>query len=163
LPWPRAVAAAKPEAIPLTRLYRGARGTSPPSTPAVCCRRASRGKRAADCERILRGLGIDQDIDEYLGGDSVARPKPAPGLAQHAMARLRVTSDETVVIGDSPADLAMGGAAGARTIQVLWGFAGAPLSDADHVVRTWRELRDLVLRLAGRKPSILASRGPLRP
>ena len=151
------------EAIPMTRLYRGARGTLRAFHAVGLLQATVTGKRAADCERILRGLGIDQDIDEYLGGDSVARPKPAPDLAQHAMARLRVTSDETVVIGDSPADLAMGRAAGARTVQVLWGFARAPLPDADHVVRTWRELRDVVLRLAGRKRSILASRGPLRP
>jgi AHBA synthesis associated protein len=108
LPWPRAVAAAKPEAIPLTRLHRGARGTIRAFHTGGLLQATVTGKRAADCERILRGLGIDQDIDEYLGGDSVARPKPAPDLAQHAIARLRVRSDETVVIGDSPADLAMG-------------------------------------------------------
>jgi HAD superfamily hydrolase (TIGR01509 family) len=149
------------EAIPLTRLYRGARGTLRAFHAAGLLQATVTGKRAADCERILRGLGIDQDIDAYLGGDSVARPKPAPDLAQHAMARLGVASDQAVVVGDSSADLAMGRAAGAGTIQVLWGFARAPLPDADHAVRTWSELRDLVLRLAGQKRSILASRGPL--
>jgi len=98
----------------------------------------------------------------YLGGDSVARPKPAPDLARHAMTRLDVAPNEAVVVGDSPADLAMGRAAGARTIQVLWGFTRAPLPDADHTVRTWTALRDLVLRLARRKRAILGSRGPVR-
>jgi phosphoglycolate phosphatase-like HAD superfamily hydrolase len=67
-----------------------------------------------------------------------------------------------VVIGDSAADLAMGKAAGAHTIQVLWGYSGSPLPDADHRVRTWRELRDAVLALGAPKPGILGQRGPLR-
>ena len=150
------------EAIPMTRLYRGARTTLRAFHAAGLLQATVTGKRAADCERILRGLGIEQDIDVYLGGDSVARPKPAPDLARHAMTRLDVAPNEAVVVGDSPADLAMGRAAGARTIQVLWGFTRAPLPDADHTVRTWTALRDLVLRLARRKRAILGSRGPVR-
>lgn len=150
------------EAIPATRLYRGARSTVRAFHAAGLLQATVTGKRAADCERILRGLGIEQDIDVYLGGDSVARSKPAPDLARHAMGCLGVAPDEAVVVGDSPADLAMGRAAGARTIQVLWGFARAPLPDADHTVGTWSELRELVLRLASRRRAILGSRGPIR-
>jgi HAD superfamily hydrolase (TIGR01509 family) len=149
-------------AIPATRLYRGARTTLRDFHAAGLLQATVTGKRAADCERILRGLGIEQDIDVYLGGDSVPRPKPAPDLAQHAMLRLGVASEESVVIGDSSADLAMGKAAGAHTIQVLWGFSRAPLPDAERTVRTWRELRAAVLALGGAKPGILGRRGPLR-
>ena len=149
-------------AIPATRLYRGARTTLRDFHRAGLLQATVTGKRAADCERILRGLGIKKDIDVYLGGDSVPRPKPAPDLAQHAMRRLGVSSAESVVIGDSSADLAMGKAAGAHTIQVLWGYSSLPLPDADHSVRTWRELRDAVLALGAPKPGILGRRGPLR-
>jgi HAD superfamily hydrolase (TIGR01509 family) len=150
------------EAIPATRLYRGARTTLRDFHAAGLFQATVTGKRAADCERILRGLGIKQDIDVYLGGDSVPRPKPAPDLAQYAMSRLGVSSDESVVIGDSAADLAMGKAAGAHTIQVLWGFSSSPLPDADRSVRTWRELREAVLALGVPQPGILGRRGPLR-
>jgi phosphoglycolate phosphatase-like HAD superfamily hydrolase len=129
-------------AIPATRLYRGARTTL-------------RDFHSA-------GLGIKQDIDVYLGGDSAPRPKPAPDLAQYAMSRLGVSPGESVVIGDSAADLAMGRAAGAHTIQVLWGFSTSALPDAERSVRTWPELRAAVFALAGRKPGILGRRGPLR-
>ncbi|MDP9275441.1 MAG: HAD-IA family hydrolase [Chloroflexota bacterium] len=149
-------------AIPATRLYRGARATLRDFHAAGLLQATVTGKRAADCERILRGLGIKKDIDVYLGGDSVPRPKPAPDLAQHAMSRLGVSPEESVVIGDSAADLAMGKAAGAHTIQVLWGFSTAPLPDAERSVRTWRELRAAVLALGGPKPGILGRRGPLR-
>jgi HAD superfamily hydrolase (TIGR01509 family) len=149
-------------AIPATRLYRGARTTLRDFHAAGLLQATVTGKRAADCERILRGLGIKKDIDVYLGGDSVPRPKPAPDLAEHAMSRLGVAPEESVVIGDSAIDLAMGKAAGAHTIQVLWGFSREPLPDAEHSVRTWRELHAAVLALGGPKPGILGRRGPLR-
>jgi HAD superfamily hydrolase (TIGR01509 family) len=149
-------------AIPATRLYRGARTTLRDFHASGLLQATVTGKRAADCERILRGLGIKQDIDVYLGGDSAPRPKPAPDLAQYAMSRLGVSPDESVVIGDSAADLAMGRAAGAHTIQVLWGFSRVALPDAERTVRTWRELRDVVFALASPKPGILGRRGPVR-
>jgi HAD superfamily hydrolase (TIGR01509 family) len=149
-------------AIPATRLYRGARSTLRDFHAAGLLQATVTGKRAADCERILRGLGIKKDIDVYLGGDSAPRPKPAPDLAEFAMHRLGASPEESVVIGDSAADLAMGRAAGAHTIQVLWGFSRSPLADADRSVRTWRELRAAVLALGGAKPGILGRRGPLR-
>jgi HAD superfamily hydrolase (TIGR01509 family) len=149
------------EAIPLTRLYRGARGTLRAFHAAGLLQATVTGKRAADCERILRGLGIDQDIDAYLGGDSVARPKPAPDLAQHAMERLRCAPEECVVIGDASADIAMGKAAGARTIQVLWGFARERIDGADEVVSTWAALRETVFALARRAHPILRDGGAL--
>ena len=149
-------------AIPATRLFRGARTVLRDFHAAGLLQATVTGKRAADCERILRGLGIKKDIDVYLGGDSAPRPKPAPDLAQYAMSRLGVAPEESVVIGDSAADLAMGKGAGAHTIQVLWGFSRAPLPDAERAVRTWRELRAAVLALGGPKPGILGPRGPLR-
>jgi len=150
-------------AIPATRLYRGARTALRDFHAAGLLQATVTGKRAADCERILRGLGIKQDIEVYLGGDSAPRPKPAPDLAQYAMTRLGVSPNESVVIGDSAADIAMGKAAGAHTIQVLWGFSRSPLPDADRSVRTWRELRDAVRALVRPKPGILGRGGPLRP
>jgi HAD superfamily hydrolase (TIGR01509 family) len=149
-------------AIPATRLYRGARTTLRVFHAAGLRQATVTGKRAADCERILRGLGIKEDIDVYLGGDSVPRPKPAPDLAEHAMSRLDVRPEESVVVGDSAADIAMGRAAGARTIQVLWGFSTSPLPDAELCVKTWPELRRAVLALSNPNPGILGRRGPFR-
>ena len=149
-------------AIPATRLFRGARKTLRDFHAAGLLQATVTGKRAADCERILRGLGIKQDIDVYLGGDSAPRPKPAPDLAESAMSRLGVAPGESVVIGDSAADLAMGRAAGAHTIQVLWGYSKSVLPQAERSVRTWPELRGAVFALAGPKPGILGRRGPVR-
>jgi phosphoglycolate phosphatase len=149
------------EIIPATRLFDGARETLHAFHQAGLLQATVTGKRAADCERILRGLGIASEIDVYLGGDSVSRPKPAPDLAEHAMARLGCAPAECVVVGDANADIAMGKAAGARAIQVLWGFARERIAGADDVVETWADLRHTVFALAGRPEPILRDGGAL--
>ena len=151
------------DAIPATRLFRGARHTLHAFHEAGLLQATVTGKRAADCERILRGLRIRHEIDVYLGGDSVTRPKPAPDLALAAIERLGVSAEESVVVGDAPADIGMGRAAGARTIQVTWGWARARLEGAESVARTWPQLRRTVARLAQLDDRILRGRGPLRP
>ncbi|MBU6422984.1 MAG: HAD-IA family hydrolase [Chloroflexota bacterium] len=132
------------DAIPATRLHRGARATLRAFHEAGLRQATVTGKRAADCERILRGLRIRGEIDAYLGGDSVARPKPAPDLALAAAARIGLPPEECVVVGDAPADVEMAHSAGARVIQVAWGYAGAKLEGADAFVRTWPALRRAV-------------------
>lgn len=151
------------EMIPATKLYDGARETLHAFHEAGLLQATVTGKRAADCERILRGLGIASEVDVYLGGDSVSRPKPAPDLARHAMERLRCAPEECIVVGDANADIAMGKAAGACTIQVLWGFAREPIDGADHVVGTWSDLRATVFGLTGHSEPILRDGGALGP
>ena len=136
------------EIIPATRLYRGTRATLHAFHRAGLKQATVTGKRAADCERILRGLRIKDEIDVYLGGDSVNRPKPAPELALLAAERLGVSPSACVVIGDAPPDITMAKAAGMRAIQVTWGVSRKRLPDADIVARTWPELRRAVLALA---------------
>lgn len=150
------------EIIPATRLFRGARATLHAFHQAGLLQATVTGKRAADCERILRGLRITSEIEVYLGGDSVRHAKPAPDLALAAMQRLGVGPEESVVVGDAPADIGMAIAARARAIQVGWGWSRARLEGADDLVRTWPALRRLVFALAGRPDPILRGRGPVR-
>ena len=135
--------------IPATRLFDGAREAVRAIHHAGLLQATVTGKRAADCERILRGLGLDDDIELYLGGDSVPpeRHKPAPDLTLLAMSRLGVTADRTVVVGDTRTDMKMGRAAGATTIQVLWGYERGAVPEADGTVATWDAL---VARILGR-------------
>lgn len=150
------------EVIPATRLYRGTRATLRAFHDAGLRQATVTGKRAADCERILRGLRIKDEIDAYLGGDSVTRHKPAPDLALAAADRIALAPDECVVIGDAPSDIDMAHAANMRAIQVTWGYARTRLDGAAVVVRTWPELRRTVLALAGGDAAILHGRGPVR-
>jgi len=133
--------------IPATRLFDGARETVRAIHAAGLLQATVTGKRAADCRRILRGLEIGDAIDLYLGGDSVPpdRHKPDPAIALLAMDRLGVEPRRTAVIGDTRVDMEMGRAAGARTIQVLWGYERSAIAEADEVVETWEALRARIL------------------
>ena len=133
-------------AIPATKLYRGAITTLRAFRRAGIRQATVTGKRAADCERILRGLGLRDEIDAYLGGDSAARAKPAPDLALAAMDRLGASPGETAVIGDTRTDMQMARAAGALAVQVLWGYEAERVPEAELTVGTWRELRERILR-----------------
>lgn len=133
-------------AIPATKLYRGAITTLRAFRRAGIRQATVTGKRAADCERILRGLGLKRELDAYLGGDSVARPKPAPDLALAAMELLHVAPHETAVVGDTLTDMRMARSAGALAVQVLWGVETERVPEADLTVRTWAELRERILR-----------------
>ena len=150
------------EVIPATRLYRGTRTTLRAFHSAGLLQATVTGKRAADCERILRGLRVRDEIDLYLGGDSVTGHKPAPDLVLLAAQRLEVMPAECVVVGDASADIDMAVAAGARSVQVAWGFSTTLLPGAERLVRTWPELRRVVFALAGRHDAILRGRGPVR-
>jgi phosphoglycolate phosphatase len=150
------------EVIPTTRLYRGTRVTLRAFHDAGLRQATVTGKRAADCERILRGLRIKDEIEVYLGGDSVTGHKPAPDLVLLAAARLSVAPAECVVVGDAPADIDMARAAGAHSLQVTWGFSKTLLPGAERLARTWPELRRAVFALAGRDAAILRRRGPVR-
>ena len=85
-------------------------------------------------ERTLAALGIAEEMATLACADDGIPNKPAPDPVLRICERLGIEPGRTAVIGDSPADLRMGRAAGAaRVIAVLTGVGDeatlAPLSD----------------------------------
>lgn len=85
-------------------------------------------------ERTLESLGIAGEMATLACADDGFPSKPAPDPVLRICERLGVDPGRTAVVGDSPADLRMGRAAGAgRVIAVLSGVGDeatlAPLSD----------------------------------
>jgi phosphoglycolate phosphatase len=77
--------------------------------------------------------------------------KPNPSMVLTAMAETGTAPSRTVMIGDTEFDIAMGRAAGVRTIGVTWGYHAVPrlrAAGADHLVDDWQSLEDLILELA---------------
>jgi phosphoglycolate phosphatase len=72
--------------------------------------------------RILAGLGLEQRFRVIFGGDSFSRHKPDPLPVLQAMERCGVAAAESVMIGDSPADVRAGKAAGIVTCGFCGGF-----------------------------------------
>lgn len=72
-------------------------------------------------EREIDYTGLRPLINLSVWGDDIERPKPEADGVLRAMSELGGHSDSTLVIGDSPADIMMGRAAGTRTAAALWG------------------------------------------
>jgi phosphoglycolate phosphatase-like HAD superfamily hydrolase len=76
----------------------------------------------APTERTLEALGLADSIDGLVCADDGIPVKPAPDMVLRLCADLGVDPGRTAVVGDSPADLRMGRAAGvALVVGVLTG------------------------------------------
>lgn len=102
-------------------------------------------------EAMFAALGVARHLAALVGAEDVTNGKPAPDMVFLACERLGCRPDEAIVVGDSPADLEMGRAAGvAATIGVTSG-----LNDAGRLV----PLADMVLPSAAMLPTFFASAG----
>jgi phosphoglycolate phosphatase-like HAD superfamily hydrolase len=69
-------------------------------------------------------LGLSHHFRFVLGGDAVARPKPAPDQVEAALGRGVFPRERTVIVGDHPVDIQMGNAANVgASIGVLTGLS----------------------------------------
>lgn len=84
-------------------------------------------------KQVLQSLKT-ADIDEYfkmiLTPLDVINPKPDPESIFKVLKRLGVSAKRAVFIGDSPADIEAGKAAGVKTIAALYGFHGGKLAES---------------------------------
>jgi AHBA synthesis associated protein len=100
------------------------------------------GYRARD---LLDLLDLSQYIDIVTGSDEVERGKPAPDMLLMQMDTLDVSPNEAIMVGDSPADIQAGKAAGVTTVGVLWGYGKRhELTDADYLFEHPSQLLELV-------------------
>ena len=72
--------------------------------------------------QILEGLGIAARFETIIGGDTTGTRKPDPGGIFKAMETCRAVASESMMVGDSPVDIAAGKAAGTYTCGVAGGF-----------------------------------------
>lgn len=93
-------------------------------------------------QRILDHFGLLAAFNLVIGGDSGFPKKPAPDMLFAACTRLGVPPRETILIGDSRADLGCARAAGIGCILVRGGYCDRPVEElgADRVIG---ELTDL--------------------
>ncbi|MEW4570946.1 HAD-IA family hydrolase [Tautonia sp. JC769] len=77
-----------------------------------------KGRRAAQFS--MTALGLVDRIDCLVSGDDVERPKPDPDGLFRAARLLDVEPRRILMVGDSPADVRAGRAAGALTCAVTW-------------------------------------------
>jgi HAD superfamily hydrolase (TIGR01509 family) len=73
-------------------------------------------------------------FDVVIGGDDVARPKPAPDGIELACERLGVLTSAAAYIGDAPNDLEAARRSGAMAVAAAWGHQYRPGEHADGVL-----------------------------
>jgi phosphoglycolate phosphatase len=106
------------------------------------------GDRHRSAEAMLHALGVGEHFKAIVGIDDVMSGKPAPDMVHVACEQLGCSPEEVVVVGDSPADLMMGRAAGvAACIGVTGGLSASERLGAlaDAVLSTVAELPDLLV------------------
>lgn len=73
-------------------------------------------------QRILEHLDLARFLPVVIGGDSTNARKPDPEPVLAALTKLGAEPSDAMMVGDSPADLLAGRAAGCRTAAVLFGY-----------------------------------------
>lgn len=127
-----------------TRLYPGVRETL--DAMAWAKMGLVSNKQEELCRRLLCAFGLEQRFSVVLGGDSLPSRKPDPAPILSAMLRCGATAGETVMVGDSPADIYAGKAAGVFTCGFSGGFRGREdlqAAGSDLIIDHFQELLDL--------------------
>jgi HAD superfamily hydrolase (TIGR01509 family) len=109
-------------------------------------------KEPAQAEMVLRRLALRRFFRHVQGGIPGLRLKPAPDTVSAALAALHCAPSHTLMVGDTPADILAGKAAGTATCAVTYGFATreALLPCApDYVIDAFGELAPLLRELRG--------------
>jgi HAD superfamily hydrolase (TIGR01549 family) len=104
-------------------------------------------KESRQAEIVLWRLGLIPFFQHIQGGDPGLRLKPAPDTIFAAMAALHSAPPHTLIVGDTPADILAGKAAGTRTCAVTYGFGTRELllqCAPDYVIDNFGDLLDLV-------------------
>jgi len=86
---------------------------------------------------VLEKFGLIRHFDHVQGTDGFPS-KPAPDVIQAALAALGARPEECLMVGDSPADMEAGRAAGVKTCAVLYGY-GQPEAMARFEPDYWIE------------------------
>lgn len=71
---------------------------------------------------VMRGINLDSYVDSICGTDPGNPVKPDPFVINLALERLSANPSETLVVGDTPADVLAAHAAGCDAAAVTYGF-----------------------------------------
>jgi phosphoglycolate phosphatase len=103
---------------------------------------------------FLHHYGYNTLVNNWRGTEAGDLPKPEPQLFWELCDRMQVTAHQTIMVGDSWADVAVARNAGAAafvSVSETWGRA--PLLGADYVIQDWNHLLTLV-DLIGKSSSV---------
>lgn len=99
-------------------------------------------------EPIMQQLGLAQRSAVLVCPDHVSRSKPDPEMILLACAKIGITPNATLFVGDDARDIEAGRAAGCKTVAVTWGYIHPDDNPshwgADAIIEHPAELRTLL-------------------
>ena len=95
-------------------------------------------------EMGLRLIEIEPLLDVVVALGDVRHPKPHPEPILTALSRLHAKKDETLMVGDFPADIKSGKQAGVKTAGVSWTWHGVENLYAEKPDYILQEMKDLL-------------------
>lgn len=102
-------------------------------------------KFQAGAEKLIGRMFPGIAFAAVLGGRPGVPLKPDPAVVDEIRLRAGVSREETLMVGDSGADIAAAEAAGVACVAVSWGFRSREaLAAAPRIVDTAQELRTLL-------------------
>jgi phosphoglycolate phosphatase len=105
-------------------------------------------KSKAFTDRILHHFNLWMSMDVVLGGDSLPEKKPSPAPCLYIMDKLKIKPEETVLVGDTEADIKCGKAAGVKTVACTYGYGKPGFQwEADSVISDITQLPKIVKEL----------------
>lgn len=98
---------------------------------------------------ILLHFGLTEYFGAIVGGDAVTNPKPAPDALLLALDQLQIEPRDTLMVGDSSADVLAARAAGIPVILLRGGYTQIPVEElgADLVCDSLLDLPSTMQRL----------------
>lgn len=98
-------------------------------------------------EKSLKLTGVDKYFKVVITPQEVKKPKPDAEAIHAALGKLKVSTNKTVVIGDSPFDIQAGKSAGCKTIGAGYGYHGSKLSreKPDYMISDIGEILPIIL------------------
>lgn len=92
---------------------------------------------------ILRRLDLLDLFDIVVGGDTFGEKKPSPLPVIKALEVIGAKPEESLMVGDTEADILAGKGAGAKTALAGWGYVKNSSASPDFVLKSPREILSL--------------------
>lgn len=94
---------------------------------------------------VVRGLGVAEQFDAILGGDSATEKKPHPAPLNLVLERFHISAQRAVMVGDGDTDVEAGKRAGVMTCGVACGLGSKDdliAAQPDFLIDNLPQLRD---------------------
>ena len=127
-----------------------------PNAPELIVEADRRGARVVlatssgekDIERLREAIGLDDDvIDHVVSKGDVEESKPSPDIFASAVEQLRLETERTIVVGDTPWDVEAAGKLGIECVCVLTGGATREQLQEAGAVAVYEDVSELLEKL----------------